>query len=114
MTDFSTNDTDDSKSSLSQARAKKKLLIALPLSFTGAVMWWTNVSGGMALCILLGAYALVGIVEIFGGASLVDTAKNWDALPGWKKGLVSTLVIAAAIIGLFLTIFIYAKTTGFE
>ncbi|WGG48712.1 hypothetical protein [Rugamonas sp. DEMB1] len=112
MTDFSTNYTDSSKPPLSQGPAKKKLLIALPLSSIGAVMWWVNVPGGMTLCILLGAYALTGAVEIFGGVPLIEAAKNWEALPGWKKGLVSILVISAAIIGLFLTIFIYAKMTG--
>jgi hypothetical protein len=112
MTDFSTNSTGNAKPPLSQAPAKKKLLIALPLSVIGAAMWWANVPGGMGLCILLGAYALVGVIELVGGASLLDAAKNWDGLPGWKKRLVSTLVITAAIIGMFLTIFIYAKMTG--
>lgn len=109
MKDISTDSSSISKPTLSQASAKRKLLIALPLTLIGAVMWSADVAGGMTLCILFGAYALVGAIKLVGGNSLGDAAKNWDALPGWKKGLISAIVIAAAIAILILVIVIYAR-----
>ena len=111
MTDFSNDTSEPTKPTLSQSSAKKKLLIALPLTLIGADMWSVNINGSMGLCIIMGAYALVGAIELVGGQSLFNAARNWDSLPSWKKGLISALVIGIAIGCMLLTILGYARMT---
>ena len=67
---------------------------SITASVTGAVLRAVNLPGGKTLCVLPGAYVLVGATELVGEKSLVGPARNWEALPGWKKGLISTLVIS--------------------
>ncbi len=104
MSDFYRDGEELQKTTLSQAPGKKKLLVGAPLAIVGGLLWALNIPGGMGLCVLLGGYALVGLVEVLGGSSLVAAAKNWDALPGWKKFLIAASTIGVAIIGACLLI----------
>lgn len=89
---------------LSQAPGLKKILIGVPAALILAGLtymgWGFRISG--MLSIILGAYAIVGVVEIIGGESLVNLGKKWDALAGWKKFVISVLVIVTFFTALML------------
>jgi hypothetical protein len=89
---------------LSQAPGRKKILIGVPAALLLAGLtymgWGFRISGMLA--VILGAYAIVGVVEIIGGESLVNLGKQWDALAGWKKFFISIAVIVIFFTALML------------
>lgn len=94
---------------LSQASGKKKLLIGVPVSLIGAVLWAFDLPFGMMLCVTLGAYAIVGLIEVIGGDSLKTTAAKWDTLQGWKKFLIAAVFICAIFLAIGLMLPILAQ-----
>jgi hypothetical protein len=86
------------KKPLSQASAKKKILVALPLALLFGGLFAAGIAPqiSMMLCALLSAYAIVGILELILGGSLRTAASRWDRLPGWQQGFISVFVICAA------------------
>jgi hypothetical protein len=64
----------------------------------------------MFLAVALGAYALVGLIEILGGETIASAARTWDGQPGWKKFLISLAVILLALGGFISLIPLLAKS----
>lgn len=100
MSGFYADGKKPQKQPLSQASGKKKLLVGIPVSLVGGVMWALHIPFGSLLFMVLGAYALVGLVEVLAGSSLTAASERWDRFPGWKKFLIGTAVVGAALIGL--------------
>jgi hypothetical protein len=88
------------KTPLAQASGKRKLLIAIPGCALATVLLFLNVAPGITrfFAVVMGAYALVGLVEVLMGESLLSAGKRWDQLAGWKKFAISLVVIIAAIV----------------
>lgn len=86
------------KTPLSRASGKNKLLVGITTSVICGVLAYFEILPGITrmLSIIMGAYALVGLIEVVGGESLVSLAKRWDSLPGWKKFILSVIVIIIA------------------
>lgn len=82
---FNIEGNEPKKIPLSQATGKKKIAVTVPFIFIGCILLAKNIPGGLALIMIPGAYALVGLIEILGGKSLSNASQNWDALPKWKK-----------------------------
>lgn len=109
MANFYSNGQKVRNTPLSQASGKKKLLIGVPVSLFGGVLWFLNLPMGMPLCVFLGAYAIVGLIEVLGGDSLKASAAKWDELAGWKKFLFASGVIGACLLALGLLLPILAR-----
>ena len=45
-----------------------------------------------------GAFALVGLVEVVTGMHVTEVASAWDALAGWQRGILGTLVVVIAFV----------------
>ena len=90
----------NNKKTLSQASAEKKLLICVPVCVVSGVLAYLEVFTGITrmLAIIMAAYAIVGVIELFGGNNIMAMGKDWDALPAWKKFIYSLLVIIAAML----------------
>ncbi len=100
MTNFYSDGRKPAKTPLSQASGKKKLLVGVPVSLIGAFMWAANIPFGSMLSVILGAYAIVGLIEVVGGDSLKGAAGKWDTLAGWKKFLIAIGVICGCFLAL--------------
>lgn len=85
---------------LSQAPGKKKLLVALPGAAAAVVLWQIGIAENVTrfLALALCAYAAVGLLEIVFGESLANAARSWDQLAGWKRFLISVVVIIGALV----------------
>lgn len=94
-----------SKTPLSQAPGKTKLRVAIPGALVATSFWSLDVFSGIAKTFAIGllAYAIVGFVEILFGESLVGAARKWDQLAGWKKLLMS-LVLVLCTLALFMAL----------
>ncbi|NNE19419.1 MAG: hypothetical protein HKN10_13165 [Myxococcales bacterium] len=57
---------------------------------------------GLALIPLAlpGAYALVGLLELLTGSSFSELSRRWDALRGWQRGVLGTVVVIVAFAAL--------------
>jgi hypothetical protein len=86
------------KKPLSQASARKKLLVALPLMLLCGGLYVAGIAPDVSrmLCVFLGAYAIVGVLELLLGSSLRKAGSQWDQLPGWRQAIISVLVICTA------------------
>lgn len=89
----------------SNASGRKKLLLggigallSSVLAFLGLFSAFTKL-----FAIILGAYAVVGLIEILAGGSLVSLSKRWDQLNGFKQFLISVAVILLSFV-LFMSI----------
>ena len=85
------------KTPLSQASGKKKLLVAGPLAILFAFLSGTPKFGSVAkmLSVALAAYAIVGLIEVLLGSRLQRASESWSRLPSWKKAIASIVVIVA-------------------
>ena len=94
-------EAENRKVSLSQSSGKKKLFVGLPASIICAVLAYLGIFSGITkmLSIVLGGYAIVGLIEIIGGAALASAAKKWESMPGWKKFIISISIILIALAG---------------
>lgn len=96
---------------LSQATGKKKLLVALPGAFVafgfGAAGVFANLTRFVAIALC--AYAIVGLIEVALGDSLVGACRRWDVLAGWKKFLISSAVIVGALAFFISLISVFAQ-----
>lgn len=101
----------DAKVPLSQAPGKKKILIGLPTAAACSVLAAMGIAQGitMLLAVALGAYSLVGLIEVLGGESIASAARNWDRQPGWKKFQISLVVIVLALGGFISLIPVLAR-----
>lgn len=95
-----TGDQETSKTKkppLSQAPGIDKLMIGVPAAILCGALAHLGYFVGFTrmFAVIAGAYALVGAIEVLGGESLAASAKKWDRLPGWKKFLISIVVILA-------------------
>jgi hypothetical protein len=83
---------------LSRAPGKKKLLVGVPMALlcggAYAVGQWPLVP--MFFVAFL-AYALVGLVEVLLGGSLVRAGEAWAQLRWWQRGVASIVVIVGAL-----------------
>lgn len=86
---------------LSQAPGRKKIVVAIPGALIFAILCMNGIFEPITkfLALALCAYAFVGGLEILFGESLASSAKKWDSLAGWKKFLISLLVILIALVG---------------
>jgi hypothetical protein len=84
---------------LSQAGGRKKLLVAAPSAAiaTGLCILGIAPAFTKMLAVILAAYAAVGVAELALGESLLGASKRWDAMPGWKKFVISLVVIIGSM-----------------
>jgi hypothetical protein len=54
-----------------------------------------------------GAFALAGLVQVISGVRFSELASRWDALRGWQRGVLGTLIFLVAVGLIFLAIFIF-------
>jgi hypothetical protein len=87
------------KAPLSQAPGKKKLLVGIPMAAVsgGAYLMGLGSLAQMFFIAFL-AYAVVGLIEVILGASLVRAGEAWERLDWWQKGLASVVVILGALV----------------
>ena len=57
---------------------------------------------------LPGAFALVGLVELCTGMRVTEVASGWNALAGWQRGILGTLVVAVAFVLMMLGVVLFA------
>lgn len=83
---------------LAQASGKRKLLVAIPACALATVLLFMDIAPGITrfFAVVMGGYAIVGLVEILMGESLVSAGRKWDRLAGWKKFLISLAAVIAA------------------
>jgi hypothetical protein len=88
-------DTKAKKVPLSQASPIKKIVIGIPSCLLFVVLHHFKFIEGVALflAIALGAYVIVGFIELILGDSLIMASKKWDQLIWWKKLIISAFVI---------------------
>lgn len=55
-----------------------------------------------------GAVALVGLVELCTGMHVTEVASKWNALAGWQRGILGTLVVAVAFVLMLLGVMLFA------
>jgi hypothetical protein len=55
-----------------------------------------------------GCFALIGLVELTTGIPISKVASGWDALEGWQRGVLGTLVVAFAFILMMIGIVLFA------
>lgn len=98
---------------LSQSSPKKKLYIGIPTIAISLVIYNLGIVPNIAkfIAIAMCAYVIVGLIELALGDSLVSAAKSWDNLAGWKKFLISLLVIIVALVVFISLIPVFAKIT---
>ena len=101
----SISENEEKRTPLSQASGMKKLLVAVPsasvitfLAATGVAISFTKM-----LAVILWAYAVVGLIELLTGGKLTTLSATWDEMAGWKKFIISTLVIGFSLV-LFLSL----------
>lgn len=84
---------------LSQAGGTKKLLVAVPGAAIAIGLFFLGIAPAFTkmLAVMFVAYAAVGLVEVVLGESLLAAGRRWDEMPGWKKFLVSLVVIVGSL-----------------
>ena len=89
---------------LSRAPGKKKLVVGVPMAIISGLAYMLGV-GPLAQMFFVAflAYALVGLVEVLLGASLVRAGEAWAGLAWWQRGLASVVVVAG-VLALVITI----------
>ena len=109
--DLNEADEEIKKVTLSQSSGKKKVLVGLPVSLICGFLALVGIAPGITkmLSVILAGYAIVGLIEIIGGNALALSAKKWDMMSGWKKFIISIMVILIAIIGFITVMPIVAK-----
>jgi hypothetical protein len=70
---------------------------------TGFLVAWLNaewgrvpVGAGLVAVALPGAFAVSGGLELLTGHPFLSLAAHWDQLAGWQRGVIGTLIAAAA------------------
>lgn len=98
---------------LSQAGGAKKLYVALPGAALSIALFYLGIAPALTkmLAVIFVAYALVGLVEVALGESLLSAGKKWDEMPGWKKFLISLVVIVGSLAVVFSVIPLVAGLT---
>jgi hypothetical protein len=83
---------------LSRAPGKKKLLVAVPMALVcgGAYVLGQWPLAQMFFIAFL-AYALVGLVEVMLGGSLLRASEAWAQLRWWQRGLASIVIVIGSI-----------------
>jgi hypothetical protein len=75
---------------LSRAPGRKKLMVGVPMGIVCGVAYLIgNWPLAQMFFVAFLAYALVGLVEVILGASLVRAGEAWAALRWWQRGLAS-------------------------
>ncbi|MDF1640281.1 hypothetical protein [Thalassolituus oleivorans] len=96
---------------LSQKSAKSKILAGIPAVIMIAASLFTEklsaLLGGLGLMLL--AYSIVGLVEVFIDNKFPTAKSSWETMQGWKKLLISIVVIALALMLVFYLMPIVAK-----
>jgi len=89
-----------SKNPLSRAPGRAKLLVAAPLCLLFGVLSAIGVATDICtmVAISFGAFALVGLIEVLLGSSLLRASNRWDDLAAWKKFAISLIVIGGALV----------------
>jgi hypothetical protein len=83
---------------LSRALGRKKLVVGVPMAVVcGAVYAVGQWPLAQMFLIAFLAYALVGLVEVLLGGSLVRASKAWAQLRWWQRGLASIVVVVGAL-----------------
>jgi hypothetical protein len=44
-----------------------------------------------------GAFALAGLVQVISGVPFSELASRWDALQGWQRGILGTIIFILAV-----------------
>jgi hypothetical protein len=83
---------------LSRAPGRKKLVVGVPMAVIcgAAYAVWQWPLAQMFFVAFL-AYALVGLVEVLLGSSLVRASEAWAQLRWWQRGLASIVVVLGAL-----------------
>jgi len=84
---------------LSQAGGTKKLLVAVPGAAIAIGLFFLGVAPAVTkmLAVAFVAYAAVGLLEVALGESLIAASRRWDEMPGWKKFVISLVVIVGSL-----------------
>lgn len=83
----------------------KLLLIsgALTIVTTAGAMWfarkgWTVRTYAWGIP---GAFFLAGLIQLVSGVPFVELAERWDALHGWQRGVLGTLIVLLSAVVIF-------------
>jgi hypothetical protein len=89
---------------LSRAPGKKKLIVGVPLALVSGAAYFAGL-GSLAqmFFVAFSAYAVVGMLEVVLGSSLVRASESWTGLAWWQRGLASAIVVLVAL-GLVVTV----------
>jgi hypothetical protein len=83
---------------LSRAPGKKKLMVGVPMALIcGAAYAIGQWPLAQMFFVAFLAYAVVGLVEVFLGGSLVRASEAWARLRAWQRGLASIVVVVGAL-----------------
>jgi len=55
-----------------------------------------------------GAFALVGLVEVVTGLHVTEVASAWDALAGWQRGILGTMIVVVAFVLMMAGVVLFA------
>ncbi|GAB2505922.1 hypothetical protein [Arenimonas alkanexedens] len=112
--DSSSNQRKVAQAPLSQRSGRAKLFIGIPLTLIAIVGTALDPITDIAklLAAAAGAYVIVGIVELTAGTSLFRLTGAWDQLRPWKQRVISTLVIAAALVASFVLLPVLSRLVG--
>lgn len=56
-----------------------------------------------------GAFALAGLIQVISGVPFSDLSSRWDALQGWQRGILGTLIFLGAVAVILLAMVIVAR-----
>jgi hypothetical protein len=54
-----------------------------------------------------GALFLKGLVQFASGVPFLELSSKWDALEGWQRGVLGTVIFLGSVIFIFVCIFIF-------
>jgi hypothetical protein len=55
-----------------------------------------------------GAFALAGLVQLVSGVPFSELSSKWNALQGWQRGVLGTLIFVCALGLIFGGLFVFA------
>jgi hypothetical protein len=54
-----------------------------------------------------GAFTLAGLAQVVSGVPFSELSSRWDALEGWQRGVLGTLIFVASVGAIFLGLFAF-------
>ena len=56
-----------------------------------------------------GAFALAALVQVVSAVPFSELSSQWDALQGWQRGVLGTLIFVSAVGLIFIALFIFVS-----